>query len=228
MLSNRLDGLILAFAGYGSRKMLDFLIQRNQPFVLIDRYLDDVAADVVIGDSVAGAQMLTEHLISLGHKRIAIVNGPMSLSSARDRFRGFTETMRRHGIRPDPKLIIESNYKRSGGQRAIQQLLTLSPEERPTAIFAGNNSLCVGIIEALRKAQLRVPEDYSLVCFDDIEWASAIYPFLTVVSQPARTFGTVAAQFLLDRLGSVDSWQPRKTVLMPEMIVRVSCGAQLR
>jgi LacI family transcriptional regulator len=67
----------------------------------------------------------------------------------------------------------------------------------------------------------------ALVCFDDLEWASEIYPFLTVVSQPARTFGTIAAQFLLERLASADGWQPRKVVLTPELIVRISCGAQL-
>jgi LacI family transcriptional regulator len=226
MLRNRIDGLILAIAGDESRKMLEFLNQRHHPFVLIDRYLDGVSADVVIGDSVAGARLLTEHLITLGHQRIAMINGPSSISSARDRLRGFVETLRAHGIEPDPQLIIESNYKRSGGYRAIQQLLAL-PGQPPTALFAGNNSLCVGMVEALREAHYRIPEDIALVCFDDIEWASAIYPFLTVVSQPARTFGTIAAQFLLDRLDGSESWQPRKTILMPEMIVRVSCGAQL-
>ena len=190
-------------------------------------YVDGVKADVVIGDSIGGARLLTEQLIKLGHRRIAINNEPNSVSSARDRLRGFIETLHSHHIEPHPQLVIESNYKRSGGHRAIQQLLSLPPDQRPTPIVAGNNSLCIGIIEGLREAELRVPEDMALVCFDDIEWASAIYPFLTVVSQPARTFGTVAAQFLLERLDSPDSWQPRKTVLAAEMTVRISCGAQL-
>jgi len=194
---------------------------------LIDRYLEEVEADIVVGDSVAGARMLTEHLISLGHQRIAMINGPLSLSSARDRLRGFEETLRLHGIQPDPELIVMGNYTRSGGRRGMQQLLVLPAEKRPSAIFAGNNAICIGVIETLREAQLSVPQNMALVCFDDIEWVSTIYPFLTVVSQPARTFGTIAAQYLLDRLDGADSWQPRKTVLTPELIVRLSCGAQL-
>jgi LacI family transcriptional regulator len=225
MLSNRIDGLILAIAGDESRKLLDFLIQRQHPFVLVDRYIDNVPADVVIGDSVIGARMLTEHLLKLGHQRIAMINGPRTVSSARDRQRGFEETLWDHGIEPVPALIKESNYRRSGGYQATQELLTLPPELRPTAIFAGNNAICIGTLKALREAQIQVPEDMALVCFDDLEWASEIYPFLTVVSQPARSFGTIAAQFLLERLTNADSWQPRKVVLTPELIVRLSCGA---
>jgi LacI family transcriptional regulator len=122
---------------------------------------------------------------------------------------------------------MEQNYTREGGYRATQQLLTLQPEERPTAIFACNNFLGIGVIEALRDAQLEVPRDMAVVCFDDIEFASALHPFLTVLAQPARTFGSIATQLLLERLDGAETSLPHKVVLPPTLIVRASCGAQL-
>lgn len=227
MLSNRVDGMLIAPAGNSSRKTLDLLTQRASPFVLIDRDLDEVRADVVVGDSLGGARVLTEHLLRLGHRRIALINGSHEVATARDRQRGYEQALRTHGIEPHPELMIESDYKRESGREATQQLLALPLKQRPTAIFAANNFLGVGVIEMLRIAQLRVPDDIAVACFDDIELASAIYPFLTVMAQPARTFGTIAAQFLFDRLGGREVTPPRKVVLPPELIVRVSCGASL-
>jgi LacI family transcriptional regulator len=227
-LSNRVDGLLIAPASSASRSTLALLAQRGRPFVLIDRALEGVNADTVIGDSVGGARTLTQHLIKLGHRRIALVNGPLEVPTARDRQRGYLEALREYGIDPQPSLIVTSTYKRDGGYRAAQQLLALPPAQRPTAIFASNNFLGVGTIEALREAALAVPQDMAVVCFDDIELASAIYPFLTVVAQPARTFGTIAAQFLLERLEGSEPSPPRTVVLPPELIVRVSCGAALK
>src|SRR5262249_55112807 len=114
---------------------------------------------------------------------------------------------------------------RDSGYQGARKLMDLPPDQRPTAIFAANNFIGVGIIEALREVHMNVPHDIALVCFDDIELASAIYPFLTVMAQPARTFGTMATQFLLDRLSGAEQSPPRRVVLPPELIVRVSCGS---
>lgn len=227
MLSNRIDGLLITPTSGASRRTLDFVKQRGIPFVLIDRDIDGVGADAVIGDSIGGARILTEHLIKLGHHRIALVNGPREVPTARDRQRGYEEALRDYGIEPQPMLMVEGNYKRDGGYKPARQLLMLSPEQQPTAILAANNFLGVCVIETLREAQVDVPQDIAVVCFDDIELASALHPFLTVVAQPARTFGTIAMQFLLDRLDGSETSRPRKVVLPPELIVRVSCGAHL-
>ena len=235
LLGRRIDGLLIAPAGNGSRPMLELLVQRGTPFVLLDRAIDGVPAEVVIGDNVGGARKLTEHLIGLGHHRIALVNGDPEVPTARDRRRGYLDTLRDHGIAPRPELIVDGSYRRDSGTRAARQLLALPDDQRPTAIFAANNFLAVGVIEALRAAQLVIPRDIAIVCFDDIEMAAALDPFLTVMAQPARTFGTIGAQFLLERLepsssGAADpraGAAPRRVVLPPELIVRVSCGAQL-
>lgn len=227
LISKRIDGLLIAPAGNMSRKTLDLLRRRHSPFVLIDREIEGISADVVMGDSVGGARQLTEHLISLGHQRIALVNGQLDVPTARDRLRGYEDALRAHGIAPQPALQKECTYRRDGAHKGMRQLLALPPDQRPTAILAANNFIGIGVIETLREANLRVPEDIAVVCFDDIELASALDPFLTVASQPARTFGTIAAQFLFERLDHAAADQPRKVVLTPELIVRRSCGAQL-
>ncbi len=227
LIGKQIDGLLLSPTGNGSRSMLDALSRRGMPFVLIDRYIESLNVDTVIGDNIAGAQMLTRHLILLGHRRIALVNGRRESSANRDRQRGYHEALVEHGIGIQPDLITESAYRRDEAYRVVQRLLALPPDQRPTAIIACNNMLVIGVIEALRAAGLTVPQDMAVVCFDDIELASAIDPFLTVVAQPVRSFGTIAAQFLFERLDGDAGQQARKVVLTPELIVRRSCGAQL-
>jgi LacI family transcriptional regulator len=226
MLQNRVDGLLIAPAGQGSRATLEFLARQGTKFVLIDRTVDNVIADSIEGDNIAGARQLTEHLLGLGHRRIALVNGPHDVSTAHGRLLGYQAALRAYGVELDPAMIVESDYTRTGGRRSTHQLLLLPAERRPTAIFAGNNFLAIGIIEALREARMEVPRDMALVCFDDIELAAALHPFLTVVAQPARTFGTIATQFLLDRLASAEALPPRTVILPPRLIVRASCGAK--
>jgi LacI family transcriptional regulator len=101
----------------------------------------------------------------------------------------------------------------------------LSRDDRPTAIFAVNNIVAVGVVEAAREHGLAVPDDLALVCFDDVEHASRLYPFLTVMQQPAETFGTLATQLLLDRIAGRGDKRHRKVVLPADFLVRESCGA---
>jgi len=228
LLSRQIDGLLVAPAGDASRPLLELLTRHKKPFVLIDRVIDGVPADVVVGDNVGGARTLTEHLINLGHGQIALVNGSPEVSTARERRRGYLEALRIHGVEARPELIVEGNFKREGGVHAARQLLGLPHDRRPTAIFADNNFHAIGVIEVLREAGLTVPDDMAVVSFDDIELVSIIQPFLTVVSQPARTFGTIGMQFLLERLDGGEAQPHRKVVLPPELTVRISCGARAK
>ena len=115
---------------------------------------------------------------------------------------------------------------RIGGYRAMQQILRLEP--RPTAVFAVNNMTAMGAMQTIREAGLSVPQDIALVCFDDVEHLAVLSPFMTVVDQPAETFGTLAVQLLLERIAGRAGERPRLVVLQPELIVRHSCGVQLR
>ncbi len=218
-LSKRVDGAIIATASGNSQHLLR-LKQRDFPFVLIDRMVEALDVDIVRGDNVRGAYELTTHLIELGHRRIALINGPCLVSSAQQRLEGFMKALQDHGLPLDESLIKESNYKRDGGYESAIELL--KAPELPTAIFAANNLLAIGAIVALREHGLRVPGDISLVSFDDIELASLIYPFLTVVNQPAYTMGTLAMQLLLDRMSDQPINERRDVVLQPEMVIRCS------
>ena len=226
LLSRQIDGLLVAPASNASRPLLELLSRHKKPFVLIDRVVDGVHADVVVSDNIGGARILTEHLIGLGHHRIGLINGLPWVSTARERRCGYMEALRIHGIEARPELVVEGNLKREGGARAARQLLALPPDQRPTAIFADTIFHAVGAIECLRGACLSIPEDIALVCFDDIELLSALQPFLTTVSQPAHMFGTIGMQILLERLNGGEAQPLRKIVLPLELTVRISCGAR--
>ncbi len=198
-------------------------LKRHQlPCVLIDRRVDGFKSDVVCGDSRGGAELLTEHLIELGHRQIALVSGPGSISSAEDRAEGYRAALRKHHIPVEEELIFQGEFKQESGHQMVKRLLERDP--RPTAIFAANNLIAVGALQALREAGLRVPDDMALVCFDDIPYASAIDPFLTVIAQPAYEMGRTAARLLMERLAATRNLRTREVILAPELVVRQSCG----
>lgn len=225
MLRQRVEGLLIAPVGDESRAHLLRLERHRTPFVLIDRTVSGVECDVVHGDSVGGARRLVEHLISLGHRRIAIIAETLSVSTARDRRRGYAEALTTAGIALEPELLLETTVDLAGGYRAMQTLLGLA--RRPTAVFATNNLTAVGAIKAIREHGLVVPDDIALVAFDDIEHVAILWPFLTVMPQAPDTFGAIAAQLLMERINGRASEQRRVVILPSDIIVRESCGARL-
>jgi LacI family transcriptional regulator len=227
MLSFRVEGVLIAPVGDRSRPHLRLLRRSNVPFVLVDRSISGFEGDLVQGDSIAGARQLVEHLIGLGHRRIGMVTESDEVSTARDRLRGYREALERSGIEFDPLLVAESSaIEPQVARESTLRLLALP--DRPTAIFAVNNIAVVGVVEAARERGLEIPDDLALVCFDDIEHVSRLHPFLTVMAQPAETYGTVATQLLLDRLHGRVGERRRVVVLPPDFIVRKSSGALTR
>jgi LacI family transcriptional regulator len=224
MVAHQVEGLLIAPVSDRSRPHLRRLAQHRVPFVLVDRSIPGVESDLVQGDSVGGARLLVEHLIGLGHRRIAHVTESQEVSTARDRQRGYRDALAAAGIPFDPALVVTGKGATIAGARAVVDTL-LSREPPPNAIFAVNNLAAVGVVQALRTHGLAVPADVALVCFDDIELAALLHPFLTVMAQPAETFGTIAAQLLLDRVAGRAGERPRRVILPADLIVRVSSGA---
>ena len=146
------------------------------------------------------------------------------VSTARDRLRGYETALERAGLAYDADLVADATVDPSGGVTGMSKLLAL--DRPPTAVFTVNNLVALGAIEAVRAAGLEVPDDLALVCFDDIEYASRLYPFLTVMVQPAETFGTLGTQLLLERIRGNGHRRSRVVVLPAEFIVRRSCGAE--
>jgi LacI family transcriptional regulator len=226
MLAHRVEGIVIAPVGKRSAPHLRRLDRFGMPFVLIDRTVEGVDADAVLGDSVGGATQLVEHLIALGHRRIGMIVESDEVSTARDRRRGYEAALRGAGIALDPALVAEASVDPAGGVAGMTELLGV--EEPPTAVFTVNNLVAVGAIEAVRAAGLEVPDDVALVCFDDIEYASRLYPFLTAMEQPAETFGTLGTQLLLERIEGRGPDRRQTVVLSGQFVVRRSCGATLR
>ena len=221
LVERRVDGVIIAPATR-EKKRLALLKQLQVPFVLIDRRVAGVKADSVYGDSRTGARLLIDHLISLGHQRIALINGPIDISSAQDRADGYRESLMAHGIAVFENLIYQGEFKQESGYLLAKRVL--AHDVRPTAIFAANNFIALGVLRALQEAGLHVPEDMALVCFDDVPYLSAVDPFLTVAAQPAYEMGASAARLLVERLTTHRTGKTREIVLPAKLIIRQSCG----
>jgi LacI family transcriptional regulator len=225
MVAFQVEGLLIAPVSDRSRPNLRLPLRNHVPFVLIDRSIAGFEADLVQGDSVGGARRLVEHLIELGHRRIAMITESDEVSTARDRLRGYREALEAAEIPFLPELVTEASaVDPRGAHDATFRLLDLS--EPPTAIFSVNNITVVGVAEAARERGLQIPRDLALVCFDDLEHASRFLPFLTVMAQPAETFGTIATQLLLDRLAGRVAERRRIVVLSADFVVRESSGAR--
>ena len=225
MIAHRVEGIVIAPVSDGSKPHLRRLDKFRVPYVLIDRTVPGANADVVLGDSSGGARQLVSHLISLGHRRIGFIVESEEVSTARDRQQGYEEALTAAEIPVDPTLVAMATVDPDGGFEGMRTLLEL--DEPPTAVFTVNNLVALGAIEAVRDAGLDVPDDVALVCFDDIEYASRLYPFLTVMEQPAQTFGTLGTQLLLERIGGRGPERKQVVVLPAEFVIRKSCGASL-
>jgi LacI family transcriptional regulator len=198
------------------------LLQDDIPFVLVGRHPDERVNSIDV-DNVGGARMAVEHLIRLGHTRIATITGPLTMSHGEDRLVGYRRALEAHQLAVDERLIVEGDYTEASGSLGAQRLLPASP----TAIFVASDVMAIGAFKTLREAGLRVPEDVALVGFDDVPIAAAIEPALTTVRQPIEHLGSMAADLLLNSLASPpEAHAPAQRIILPtQLVVRESCGA---
>jgi LacI family transcriptional regulator len=218
LLKKQVDGFLLVPS---SSRSLGTLQKRRVPCVVLDRHIPDQPFDSVRGDSIGGAYALTRHLLQLGHERIAVITGPQYVSTAYDRVTGFLQAMGEVPLN-DPPQVYWGEYDQQTGYAYTQQALRTTPQ--PTAIFATNNFIAIGVMRALRDHGVRVPEDMSVVAFDDLPLAITIDPFFTVAAQPAYEMGQKATQLLLARLAEEGPQEYQEIVLPIEIIVRRSSG----
>jgi DNA-binding LacI/PurR family transcriptional regulator len=169
-----------------------------------------------------GAHAATAHLIQLGHKRIAIINGPLEFTTAFDRQAGYEDAFHESDMTVDEKLVVHCPFKQSAGYSAMLQLLE-SPNP-PTAVFAGSNLLTLGALQAIHERHLVIPDQIAIVGFDEMPWAMSLRPPLTTIAQPAFEAGRAAAELLLARVRE-PSMPRRQVVLDTRLIVRSSCGS---
>lgn len=222
LLSWQVRGLILAPCGR-NRSIVEESLRLGIPVVQVDRVIEGLKTDAVLVDNRAGARMAVEHLVALGHRRIAHIAGPQHLTTGAERLAGFREAMASAGIPEEEQRVVYGDFREEGGYRATLQLFRESgaPEKSPTAIFAANNEMAAGAIRALSELGLSIPDRVSFVTFDDSRWAQLMRPALTVIAQPVEEMGRTACELLLRRIESGRSGATLYT-LQPMLIQRHS------
>lgn len=221
LLEKRVDGLIVSPTSTRVPFLHSFQ-KRNIPIVCIDRYLENMEVDTVTVDNIHGASIAVKHLIKLGHKRIGIIAGSKMATTSQDRLKGYQNALNQYGIKEDRSLITEGNLTIEGSIKAVESLFEL--KSPPTAVFSSNNLMSMGVYIALKRLGKKIPEDVAVVGFDDLEWAEALDPPLTAISQPAYTIGATAGQLLIQRLLNEGPRDRQSIVLKTNLVVRQSCS----
>ena len=221
-LASRTDGLIL-IPPIETDPVLDQLALARVPVVLVDRVLStgpDV--DSVVVDNCQGAQLAAEHLISLGHTRIALISGPLSSFPGRQRHEAFLQILSDHGQPAWPEHVCLSDFRVEGGYTSMACLL--DKPVPPTAVFCANNLMTIGALQLLRERGVAIPEAVSLVGFDDIDLSELLNPPLTVIDRATFTLGSSAAELLRARLATPDR-ELQHLTLPVRLVVRGSTAA---
>jgi len=183
LLQRRIDGILLVPVS-NDPTQVDRIQKQGIPVVLLDRRVPNIKVDLVCGDSESGAYKLTQHLLSLGHRRISMLTGPMNVSTAVDRVNGFRRALAEAGIPNTDDQVVWGHFSQKSGYEMAQA--ALSTVTIPTALFTVNNFVAIGAFAYLRQAGLSVPEDLSVVTFDEVPNSLMSESFLTSAQQPAE------------------------------------------
>lgn len=219
MLARQVDGFIAATARLDAEPLAEALAD-GMPLVLVNRSFEDGSVPVVTVDDRLGMRLAVEHIVGLGHERIAHVAGPQNVSTGRRRHEGFQQSMAAAGLAvPEGSVSVAQRFAEDEGTRACRELLDRDP--RLTAIVAANDRLAIGAYDELARRGLRCPGDVSVTGFNDMPFIDRLQPPLTSVRVPQREIGIAAADLLLASLGD-ELAPPREILLEPMLIVRGS------
>ncbi|MGJ7555286.1 LacI family DNA-binding transcriptional regulator [Variovorax sp. RB3P1] len=230
LAERRIDGLIVVSTGAGtgtddSASLAKQLHGLRVPTVLVDREIDDPACDLVETAHMQGGLLAVRHLLSLGHKRIACIGGPVGVMPSEQRVEGWRMALAESGATPDiadaGALLWRGGFTSQGGYEAMHAILRT--ERKPSAVFVCNDLMAIGALRAAHESGVRVPDELSIVGFDDIELSAYMSPPLTTVAQPKERIGALAVDMLLERV-SGKRRDALKVVLQPELRVRASTG----
>jgi len=220
LLQRHVDGVILVAAGE-SHEHLHRLVARRIPVVAIGYAIPELDIDAVLVGNCQGGLLATQHLLALGHRRVACIAGPAGAIPSIDRVAGYRQALSEWQVAAHEPWVVAGDFSFESGYQAAQRLLALP--ERPTAIFACNDSMAIGAMLAISEAGLRIPDDLSVVGFDNISIAAYTNPRLTTVEQPHRQMAAVAAALLVERMA--DWGRPVQRVLVDtSLVVRSSSG----
>ena len=219
LVEKRVDGLV--FVATGSDAVVRATLgDIKTPLVLLDRDVTGmVSSDLVEVNHTVGGELATRHLLELGHPRVACISGPPGLSPSSQRRAGWKQALEAAGVERRENDLARGDFTARGGHLAMQALLKRKP--RPTAVFVCNDLMAFGALSAAREARISVPEQLSIVGFDDIELAAFSSPPLTTIVQPKLEIGTIAADLLLERVEK-NRQDARRVILEPQLKIRGS------
>jgi LacI family transcriptional regulator len=223
LLAKRVDGILMTSTGIipdeDANHNIARIRQAGVPCVVIDRDLGDQPVDQLLVDNHEGGYLAGTHLLEQGHRSIACVVGPSDLTPSAGRIAGFRRALQEAGVTLPAGALVRGNGRHDGGARAAGQLLERGIEF--TAIFAFNDEMAIGVIGALQRVGKRVPQDISVIGFDNIPYAAAIYPAVTTIAQPIAEMGQTGLSLLLDRIRD-PTLEPRRILLSTRLMERES------
>ncbi len=216
-----LDGVIVQSDHHGKQKLINHLLERKMPHVVIGRPKQPEKVSFVDVDNIYGAKVAVTHLINLGYQRISTITGPLQSTVGIDRRKGYVDALAKQSIRVNPELIEEGDFTEQGGYNAMQQLLS----RKPDAVFAASDMMAFGAIRAIKEHNLNIPEDIAIIGFDDIPITMLTNVNLTTVYQPVNELGERAVGLLLDNIEN-GSGPPQNVILKSKLVIRSTCGGE--
>ena len=217
--ARRVDGMILSLASERREETLEVLAQVDVPVIMVDRDVDaQLDASIVRNDHKGGMREGVDHLLELGHRRIAMITGGLDLWPVRERIAGMTEAVTARGVQ-DETLSLVGSLSAEHGERSTEQVLAMHP--RPTAIIAGGNQVLAGCIRSLHRNGIRIPDDISLVTCDEVDLSELHLPPIASIARDTLKLGNTAAELLLER---INGGEPRTVLLPTTFTARPSCG----
>jgi DNA-binding LacI/PurR family transcriptional regulator len=214
----RVDAVIVSASRVGDLYM-PLLEEIQVPIVLVNSEQSSKRVHFVLSDDVQGGRLATEHLLSLGHRRIGYVTGPPDGKSSENRLRGYRQALQAAGIEPTPQWVAQGTGHYHGGEKGLQTLLSVAPEL--TAVFCYNDTTAIGALRFARGRGMRVPEDLSLIGFDDILFAAYTEPPLTTIAQQKYEMGRLVARMAFELIAGQ---QVQDIVLPTRLVIRESCA----
>ena len=193
----RVDGVIVMPAGKSGDALMKF-IRAGKPVVMIDRKMQDLPCDCILVENEGAAEDAVRRLIDAGHRRIGMIAGPEDVYTARERQRGYQKALEENGLSCDDSLIVRGNYTIAGGAAAMRKLRETNPDM--TAVFISNYEMTVGAMMEINDLGIKIPEDISVIGFDNVDFAKASVPRLSIVTQPTDKIGREAANILIEKL----------------------------
>lgn len=219
LVKKMVDGIITMPMGC-DLEVINSVINRNIPVVLIDRALKGVECDTVLVDNLNASYNALEQLIILGHKRIGIICGPEDIYTAQERLKGYERVHEDYDMTIESELIKKGDYQVESGYRLLLELIEM--EEPPTAVLVTNYEMTLGAVMAINESDIKVPDDISIIGFDNLQLAKVVKPPLSIVIQPVKQIGEVAANMILRRLKGDNSNFPSMIRLKTELMLKDS------